>query len=125
MPNRKMSAHRLPEQTLVDIDQLVSTLQRRSAGRVSKSDAIAWAVDYGLRALQAAEWTAASAPRRTKAPKLPPLPELPPDPDQPKMIQVWGQVTSEPPPEPRFLTVGVRHVPPEEESPPEELPEDD
>jgi hypothetical protein len=39
-----MAAFRLPTQALADLDRLVEALQRRSAGRVSKADAIAWAV---------------------------------------------------------------------------------
>jgi hypothetical protein len=44
MHKRRMAAYRLPPETIAQIEALAAELQRRSPGKVSRSDAIAWAV---------------------------------------------------------------------------------
>jgi hypothetical protein len=76
MTKRKMAAFRLPLETIAQLDVLASDLQRRSPGKVSQADAIAWAVARAINDLAAPEPTASpppavapEPPKRTHAPR--------------------------------------------------------
>ena len=44
MSNRRMASFRLPSEAIAQLDLLTAALQRRSPGKVSQADAVAWAL---------------------------------------------------------------------------------
>ena len=76
MTKRKMAAFRFPLETIAQLHVLASDLQRRSPGKVSQADAIAWAVARAINDLAVPEPTASpppavapEPPKRTHAPR--------------------------------------------------------
>jgi hypothetical protein len=69
MPTRRMAAFRLPTQALADLDRLAAALQARShAGRVSQSDAIAFALAGAVAELDEADERARQAEAKAQQP---------------------------------------------------------
>jgi hypothetical protein len=68
VPNRQMAAFRLPTQALADIDRLAAALQKRSPGKVSKADALAWAVARALGELDEQDRQEKAKSSRAKPP---------------------------------------------------------
>jgi hypothetical protein len=68
MHKRRMAAFRLPFETIAQIEVLASGLQRRSYGKVSQADAIAWAVARAVEELTASEPAPAASPPAQEPP---------------------------------------------------------
>jgi hypothetical protein len=71
MHKRRMASFRLPLETIAQLDVLVNELQRRSPGKVSQADVIAWAVARSLDELAPAE----SVPKASPPPMFRFVPE--------------------------------------------------
>jgi hypothetical protein len=125
MPNRQMAAFRLPTQALADLDRLVEALQRRSVtGRVSKADAIAWALARVLGELDEQDRQAETeAARATRTAGWPRDPLRNRDPEQVRHVYtVYGDPQAKPEPpvrrDPEPPKMRVVHVERSEPEPP-------